>query len=265
MFNVKRNGVGFTLIELLVVIAIIAILAALLFPVLQRAKESAKRTACLSNMRQLAIAVGMYTDDHDSTFPMSNNYGVPQSDPYRLWTIQVMPYIQNRDIFACPASDGKLSYNWATRGQQTIGYTGATAYDPEGCDENDPDPSGCEGFTTVASYNKVQEPSRTGFFGDTPGGPVPLKYRGYVFSPYNGIVNEFDVKLSPPLISDRDLVLELNHLHPSQLKPLYARHNATGNDDGFCTVIFADFHAKAYSAKSILAMENGADIIWRFR
>lgn len=62
---------GFTLIELLVVIAIIAILAALLFPVFARSKESGKKVSCLSNIRQIGLAAGMYLADNDSAFPQT--------------------------------------------------------------------------------------------------------------------------------------------------------------------------------------------------
>ena len=62
---------GFTLIELVVVIAIIAILAAILFPVFAKAREKGRQTSCLSNNRQYAAAMLMYTQDYDETFPMS--------------------------------------------------------------------------------------------------------------------------------------------------------------------------------------------------
>jgi prepilin-type N-terminal cleavage/methylation domain-containing protein/prepilin-type processing-associated H-X9-DG protein len=81
---------AFTLIELLVVIAIIALLASILFPVFAQARERARQTACLSNLRQIGLAIGLYTDDYDSSYP---NTG----DPY-LWTGEhfrwpIMPYL----------------------------------------------------------------------------------------------------------------------------------------------------------------------------
>jgi prepilin-type N-terminal cleavage/methylation domain-containing protein len=73
----KRFSAGFTLIELLVVIAIIAILAAILFPVFARARESARRAGCLSNLKQLGTAFQMYTQDYDETFPSGLVLAVP--------------------------------------------------------------------------------------------------------------------------------------------------------------------------------------------
>jgi prepilin-type N-terminal cleavage/methylation domain-containing protein len=75
----RRHG-GFTLIELLVVIAIIAILAAILFPVFAQAREKGRQTACLSNCKQLGLALMMYTSDYDDTLPPCKIGNTP---PYR--------------------------------------------------------------------------------------------------------------------------------------------------------------------------------------
>ena len=85
---------AFTLIELMVVIAIVGILAALLLPALGRAKESGRRAACSSNLRQLAIAVSLYTSEHDNLFPPRKLY--------EAWPSQFQPEYQNLDVLRCP-------------------------------------------------------------------------------------------------------------------------------------------------------------------
>jgi prepilin-type N-terminal cleavage/methylation domain-containing protein len=87
--RVKR---GFTLIELLVVIAIIAILAAILFPVLAKAKIQAQATACKSNMRQIAYALTMYADDHNGCFPDQTSTGL-----YKYGTLKYSDSSGNTD------------------------------------------------------------------------------------------------------------------------------------------------------------------------
>src|SRR5690606_32131455 len=67
---ITKHNKAFTLIELLVVIAIIAILAAILFPVFGRARENARRTSCLSNMKQVGTGILMYNQDYDDRFPI---------------------------------------------------------------------------------------------------------------------------------------------------------------------------------------------------
>src|SRR5579862_5041705 len=78
----KSNTRAFTLIELLVVIAIIAILAAILFPVFSQARAAARKTVCISNMKQLALAVRMYSDDYDGYFPR-----IQASNGTGTWTV----------------------------------------------------------------------------------------------------------------------------------------------------------------------------------
>jgi prepilin-type N-terminal cleavage/methylation domain-containing protein/prepilin-type processing-associated H-X9-DG protein len=104
-----RRTKGFTLIELLVVIAIIGILAGMLFPVFASARESARRTTCLSNAKQLALALMMYCDDHDGTLPMAYYYqnqlpdGTGNSDKgYVHWSGVVQEYVKNDALFVCP-------------------------------------------------------------------------------------------------------------------------------------------------------------------
>src|SRR6201985_294498 len=91
---------AFTLIELLVVIAIIAILAAILFPVFAQARESARRTSCLSNVKQMGLAFAMYNQDYDETTPAVIHLNGSNADP-DFWSI-IQPYIKNVSMFYCP-------------------------------------------------------------------------------------------------------------------------------------------------------------------
>ena len=97
-----RRTHAFTLIELLVVIAIIAILAALLFPVFQSARESARRTSCLSNLKQLGIGIMQYTQDNDETFPPGAEATLPAWSNETDWCIEIYPYVKSADVFICP-------------------------------------------------------------------------------------------------------------------------------------------------------------------
>jgi prepilin-type N-terminal cleavage/methylation domain-containing protein len=113
---------AFTLIELLVVIAIIAILAAILFPVFAQAREAARKSACLSNMKQIGLASNMYATDYDELIVPSNmgNVGATVS-----WPSLLHPYVKNEGIFVCPS--GEPGPTARTIGTRTGNFTGITS------------------------------------------------------------------------------------------------------------------------------------------
>lgn len=96
---------GFTLIELLVVIAIITVLASILFPVFGRVRETARRSACLSNAKNIGLAMMQYSQDFDERFPI-NRYladtGEPGYPGYKTWDDAVYPYLKSNQVYICP-------------------------------------------------------------------------------------------------------------------------------------------------------------------
>jgi prepilin-type N-terminal cleavage/methylation domain-containing protein/prepilin-type processing-associated H-X9-DG protein len=117
---------GFTLIELLVVIAIIGILAAMLFPVFARAREAARKIQCLSNVKNIAMAVQMYLVDYDAMPPTEHRQEIVSfyddmgdcdpnvkgaaNNPYLRFPVVLEEYIKNRDVWRCPSAKTEKSY-----------------------------------------------------------------------------------------------------------------------------------------------------------
>jgi len=146
-----KCNTGFTLIELLVVIAIIAILAAIMFPVLMQAKAKANAAACLSNTRQIGMALSNYVDNYNGYF-MACPYTIASLpggfQSQKWWVDLLMPYVKNVRVFCCPTvkptAVPSLGYYQSRHNRKylfsygimnalmfwPIGYGGATAYRP---------------------------------------------------------------------------------------------------------------------------------------
>jgi prepilin-type N-terminal cleavage/methylation domain-containing protein len=110
--KVTETRRGFTLIELLVVIAIIAILASILFPVFARARENARRTSCVSNLKQIGLGMMQYVQDYDEAYPPSYvansatppHGGAPWASGLLFWPEIVYPYTKSMQIYICPSA-----------------------------------------------------------------------------------------------------------------------------------------------------------------
>ena len=168
----SRSKSGFTLIELLVVVAIIAILAALLFPALGRAKDKGKSAKCQSNLRQLGLAAMMFDEDNQ-VYPI----GWPPSNLQNLatppiWYRQLQPYLGRKDnisgqgVFICPSSLQKAQAGEAIKsGLREGGFWGFLAY-AQNCYIND-------GAANIGS-RQMQDPSGTILYADTDGWDAAL-------------------------------------------------------------------------------------------
>ncbi|MEN6642414.1 MAG: DUF1559 domain-containing protein [Armatimonadia bacterium] len=119
---------GFTLIELLVVIAIIAILASILFPVFAKAREKARQSSCLSNVKQLVVGCISYAQDYDEQLPYEDldiNGSGSEDAGDMSWRSMVLPYCKNVQIYQCPSNKnpGTPIYNGAAGDyDQKAGY-----------------------------------------------------------------------------------------------------------------------------------------------
>ncbi len=119
----RQSPRGFTLIELLVVIAIISILASMLFPAFSRARESARKVVCISNLKQVGLGIMMYKQDYDEMFPTGHPSWASTISPAPAgeFLIDVVdPYIKSTQVWDCPSWKGIVSgayngsYNFLT-------------------------------------------------------------------------------------------------------------------------------------------------------
>ncbi|HEY3333025.1 MAG TPA: DUF1559 domain-containing protein [Capsulimonadaceae bacterium] len=226
---------AFTLIELLVVIAIIAILAAILFPVFATAREKARQSSCLSNLKQLGLAFGQYTQDADEQFPP--NTSAVTNDP---WPNIIMPYVKSQAVFQCPDDTnsqpigGNLQYLVSYAYSQYFGTAVWLLGAP----------------TQGLSLGKVDNPTTTLFLADGSATPVlgvdPSTWKAT--SPKT-LVNMCDWSGagSTGAASCASYPTVCTWTNTTTVGAPFARHTGVTN------VLFADFHVKSRDMKQIFS------------
>ena len=267
-YRVRRSG-GFTLIELLVVIAIIAILAAILFPVFAQARGKARQSACLSNSKQIALALMQYQQDYDETLPISTIDLTPTTNIYNAsWINTVQPYVKSLGIFVCPdgaydAIDGTPSENPLESGPiSNVHAPGLLRRNMSGPVVSYGIPTRYEvvqGTATVTTYN-VTSP-----FAGIPASIRPVRYQGlggFVDPTGSGACLVGGTGLTVPSYSNGDVarpaetvLIQENNMWDSggcagfisQPRGRHTRERRVvgGFPVGFVNVAFMDGHAKA--------------------
>jgi prepilin-type N-terminal cleavage/methylation domain-containing protein/prepilin-type processing-associated H-X9-DG protein len=279
---------AFTLIELLVVIAIIAILAAILFPVFAQAREQARKTSCLSNIKQWGLGQLMYQQDYDENFVMAwsaipfyrDNGAVYR--PYTPWTGLVQPYIKNKSLGTCPdfTQGGSLSGGLDKDSRRLLyssygfnyGYLN-TFVSP--CCQPDPNPAcGYCYLRAPISDAAVNRPAQEVMIMDYQGTDWANAAKTLVWVPISDVVDAPDATYSANVFfgqgwggscSDYTTALTDGTSYTTWDDPCYGgadfRHSSTGYQQGVtpgggANVCFTDGHAKYYRVGGLTAGTN---------
>jgi len=214
---------GFTLIELLVVIAIIALLAAILFPVFSRARENARRSSCLSNLKQIGLGLMQYTQDYDEMLPYAcfgtSCNGNTQYPTRYKWMDAIYPYTNSAQLFNCPSNSAFSEYKpLSTTSTDDYGDYIINSSVGYGQSSRGTSPAG-------RKLSAIEDVAGTLFVSDS-GGHTGDTSKGYEYNNWGAIL---PVNAGPPQSLG----------NTGEGRAFVALHLETGN------VLFCDGHAKA--------------------
>jgi prepilin-type N-terminal cleavage/methylation domain-containing protein/prepilin-type processing-associated H-X9-DG protein len=221
---------AFTLIELLVVIAIIAILAAILFPVFAQAREQARSASCQSNLRQMSLAINIYAQDFDETYPAgSRTVSINGVDYAFRWMDQINPYVKNAQIYTCPSQS---NFRWAGR-PTTGGSSGSYGYNSR--------------FLNNQIMAAINKPAETIAVGDTPGTPEQGARYG-ITCPSTPVYSSNRYRIKP-----MTAVIWNNPTWPRCQSWPHYRHHEKAN------VSWLDGHVKTFTQGALERQSNAED------
>lgn len=231
----SRQAGGFTLIELLVVIAIVAILAAILFPVITNARENAWQSQCVSNLKQLGSAVRMYVDDCGA-FPMLSCAATVT--PKSRWADHIFRYVKNDKLFSCRKVLGRAGY------MKSFAHAAGVMYGGYGYNfqylGNSREGADYPKLPFTATDNEIITPSRTFAIADTDGA---LNMDGTASG--QGVT-----ALDPPIPSERGSGVPSGY-YAADTYANGGRAIPAERHNGRVSVVFADGHAKSMTRKDM--------------
>ena len=233
---------AFTLIELLVVIAIVALLAAILFPVFARARENARKSSCMNNLKQIGLGLLQYTQDFDevNTFSFYGTAGDTDSLNNYKWMDAIYPYVKSEQLYTCPSDNApNRNYIWNKRllaGQTTQNYGSYGLNGAHGAAGDNQTPPRSSAAYLVPLSN-VAVPSQTVWVTDNNNAPTPINTGGSQGFFWTNAA-------AAPSISNTS---------PRQLNNIVERHLE------FVNTLFCDGHVKSFKLDDMTRTKSLTD------